>query len=238
MPGGKDLVHGAPRVTSACNPGPIVAGRLEPPPAGNGCKGTPIPSLHESYVTGVTESVWSTNQRRNAVLGASWCTLCRSTQQRSLQSGMGLTGEIAKTGLSRPPRWNEATGVITPQGAHPTPVRPPVLRTPLPVSYLEEGPLERVVLGRGMCPPIPRAKLSHPVCLSKVDSGMLWERVTCPLDVCRVNSRLIQGVYMHICQAPLKSGPHPSVSLGGPARPTGPRTASADWSARWLVGPI
>ena len=110
--------------------------------------------------------MWSTNQRRNAVLGASWCTLCRSTQQRSLQSGMGLTGEIAKTGLSRPPRWNEATGVITPQGAHPTPVRPPALRTPLPVSYLEEGPLERVVLGRGMCPPIPRAKRSHPVCLS------------------------------------------------------------------------
>ena len=157
-----------------------------------------------------------------AVLGASWCTLCRSTQQRSLQSGMGLTGEIAKTGLSRPPRWNEATGVITPQGAHPTPVRPPALRTPLPVSYLEEGPLERVVLGRGMCPPIPRAKLSHPVCLSKVDSGMLWERVTCPLDVCRRTSRLIQGVYMHICQAPLKSGPHPSVSLGGPPDPQAP----------------
>ena len=157
-----------------------------------------------------------------AVLGASWCTLCRSTQQRSLQSGMGLTGEIAKTGLSRPPRWNEATGVITPQGAHPTPVRPPALRTPLPVSYLEEGPLERVVLGRGMCPPIPRAKLSHPVCLSKVDSGMLWERVTYPLDVCRRTSRLIQGVYMHICQAPLKSGPHPSVSLGGPPDPQAP----------------
>ena len=78
----------------------------------------------------------------------------------------GLTGEITKTGLSRPPRWNEATGVITPQGPHSTPVRPPVLRTPLPVSYLEEGPLERVVLGRGMCPPIPRAKRSHPVCLS------------------------------------------------------------------------
>ena len=166
--------------------------------------------------------MWSTNQRRNAVLGASWCTLCRSTQQRSLQSGMGLTGEIAKTGLSRPPRWNEATGVITPQGAHPTPVRPPALRTPLPVSYLEEGPLERVVLGRGMCPPIPRAKLSHPVCLSKVDSGMLWERVTYPLDVCRRTSRLIQGVYMHICQAPLKSGPHPSVSLGGPPDPQAP----------------
>ena len=113
----------------------------------------------------------------------------------------------------KPPR------VVTPQGPHPTPVRPPVLRTPLPVSYLEEEPLERVALGRGMCPPIPRAKLSHPVCLSKVDSGMLWERVTCPLDVCRRTSRLIQGVYMHICQAPLKSGAHPSVSLGE-GRPT------------------
>jgi hypothetical protein len=156
--------------------------------------------------------VWSTNQRRNAVLGASWCTLCRSTQQRSLQSGMGLTGEIAKTGLSRPPRWNEATGVITPQGAHPTPVRPPALRTPLPVSYLEEGPLERVVLGRGMCPPIPRAKLSHPVCLSKVDSGMLWERVTYPLDVCRRTSRLIQGPF--VCRGAAQKRPRSTRLLG------------------------
>ena len=166
----------------------------------------------------------------------SWCTLCRSTQQRSLQSGMGLTGEIAKTGLSRPPRWNEATGVITPQGAHPTPVRPPALRTPLPVSYLEEGPLERVVLGRGMCPPIPRAKLSHPVCLSigrlrhALGTGYVPSRClpanqsTHPGPICLSRRRS-------------KAAPiHPS--LGGPSRPTGPRTASADWSARWLVGPI
>ena len=148
-----------------------------------------------------------------------------------------LVAEASVSQRMSPPGGMKPPRVVTPQGPHPTPFRPPVLSAPLPVSYLEEGPLERVVLGRGLCPPIPRAKLSHPVCLSKVDSGMLWERVTYPLDVCRRTSRLIQGVYMHICQAPLKSGPHPSVSFF-PARPTGPRAASADWSARWLVGPI
>ena len=168
----------------------------------------------------------------------SWCTLCRSTQQRSLQSGMGLTGEIAKTGLSRPPRWNEATGVITPQGPHPTPVRPPVLRTPLPVSYLEEGPLERVVLGRGMCPPIPRAKLSHPVCLSIGRLRHALGTGYVPSRCLPANQSTHPGrIYAYMPGAAQKRPP--SLRLfGGPARPTGPRTASADWSARWLVGPI
>ena len=92
---------------------------------------------------------------------------------------------LTPPGGMKPPR------VITPQGPHPTPVRPAVLRTPLPVSYLEEEPLERLVLGRGMCPPIPRAKLSH-----ALGTG-----------------------YVHICRAPLKSGAHPSVSLGGVGAP-------------------
>ena len=153
---------------------------------------------------------------------ASWCTLCRSTQQRSLQSGMGLTGEIAKTGLSRPPRWNEATGVITPQGAHPTPVRPPALRTPLPVSYLEEGPLERVVLGRGMCPPIPRAKLSHPVCLSIGRLRHALGTGYVPSRCLPANQSTHPGrIYAYMPGAAQKR-PHPSVSLGGPPDPQAP----------------
>ena len=198
----------------------------------------------------------------------SWCTLCRSTQQRSLQSGMGLTGEISSSAsltqlsldrgtvlhtvlgepdtgmqaaaslraLQPPPSGMKPPRVITPQGPPPTPVRPPVLRTPLPVSYLEEEPLERLVLGRGMWPPIPRAKLSHPVCLSigrlrhALGTGYVPSRClpanqsTHPGPICLSRRRS-------------KAAPiHPS--LGGPSRPTGPRTASADWSARWLAGPI
>ena len=128
----------------------------------------------------------------------------------------GMQAAASLRALQPPPSGMKPPRVITPQGPHPTPVRPPVLRTPLPVSYLEEEPLERLVLGRGMCPPIPRAKLSHPVCLKEVDSGMLWERVMCPLDVCRRTNRLTQG---HVSvAAPLNNGPDPPVSLGG--RPT------------------
>ena len=79
----------------------------------------------------------------------------------------GMQAAASLRALQPPPSGMKPPRVITPQGPHPTPVRPPVLRTPLPVSYLEEEPLERLVLGRGMWPPIPRAKLSHPVCLAK-----------------------------------------------------------------------
>ena len=77
-----------------------------------------------------------------------------------------LVAEASASQRMSPPGGMKPPRVVTPQGPHPTPVRPPVLRTPLPVSYLEEELIERVALGRGMCPPIPRAKLSHPVCLS------------------------------------------------------------------------
>ena len=65
---------------------------------------------------------------------------------------------FARPGGMKPP------GVVSPQGPHSSPVRPPALRTHLTVFYLEEELLERVVLGRGACPPIRRARLSHPVC--------------------------------------------------------------------------
>ena len=123
-----------------------------------------------------------------------------------------LVAEASVSQRMSPPGGMKPPRVVPPQGPHPTPVRPPVLRTPLPVSYLEEGPLERVVLGRGMCPPIPRAKLSHPVCLSKVDSGMLWERVTYPLDVCRRTSRLIQGPF--VCRGAAQKRPRSTRLLG------------------------
>ena len=147
----------------------------------------------------------------------------------------GIQAAASLRALTPPPGGMKPPRVVTPQGPHPTPVRPPVLRTPLPVSYLEEEPLERVVLGRGMCPPIPRAKLSHPVCLSigrlrhALGTGYVPSRClpanqsTHPGPICLSRRRS-------------KAAPiHPS--LGGPSRPTGPRTASADWSARWLVGP-
>ena len=69
----------------------------------------------------------------------------------------GMQAAASLRALQPPPSGMKPPRVITPQGPPPTPVRPPVLRTPLPVSYLEEEPLERLVLGRGMWPPIPRA---------------------------------------------------------------------------------
>ena len=69
----------------------------------------------------------------------------------------GMQAAASLRALQPPPSGMKPPRVITPQGPHPTPVRPTILRTPLPVSYLEEEPLERLVLGRGMWPPIPRA---------------------------------------------------------------------------------
>ena len=149
-----------------------------------------------------------------------------------------LVAEASVSQRMSPPGGMKPPRVVPPQGPHPTLVRPPVLRTPLPVSYLEEGPLDRVVLGRGICPPIPRANLSHPVCLSIGRLRHALGTGYVPSRCLPANQSTHPGrIYAYMPGAAQKRPP--SLRLfGGPARPTGPRTASADWSARWLVGPI
>jgi hypothetical protein len=272
LPGCKDPYIPAPRVTSARNSGPFVAGRarIDPCSAPPPVTGVRYPQFH------LWARVTSLGQRgvcgappshKGRSVGSWWHTMSFDQATLASDGPGGLTGEISSSAsltqlsldrgtvlhtvlgepdtgiqaaaslraLTPPPGGMKPPRVITPQGPHPTPVRPAVLRTPLPVSYLEEEPLERLVLGRGMCPPIPRAKLSHPVCLSigrlrhalgtgYVPPGCLpANQSTHPGPICLSRRRS-------------KAAPiHPS--LGGPSRPTGPRTASADWSARWLVGP-
>ena len=128
----------------------------------------------------------------------------------------------------KPPR------IITVQGPHPTPLRPPVLKAPFPISYLEKGPVKKLSSGEECVPRFPKqssrigyaanGRLRHVLGTGYVPCKCLpANQSTYPKPICLSRRRS-------------KTAPiHPS--LGGPSRPTDPRTANADWSACWLMGP-